>query len=139
MKRRVPVRRMVLLMLMGVALPMCSSSSPTSPTDESSPTSPTLPPQNASVNLNSNDTFSPSTVTIRAGGTVTFTNLGGLHNVVADDGSFRCANGCDGSGGNGNAATNAWSVTVTFPNAGSVPYNCEIHVSFGMRGTVIVQ
>ena len=91
------------------------------------------------MNLTVNNTFSPSTVTIVAGGTVTFTNLGGDHNVTANDCSFRCANGCDGSGGNGNPATNAWSVTITFPNAGSVPYNCEVHVGVGMTGTVIVQ
>ena len=138
MRRRVPVRSSALLIVMAVALPTCNSSSPPSPT-EPSPASPTAPGQSATVTLTANDTFSPSTVTIVAGGTVTFTNLGGLHNVAANDGSFRCANGCDGSGGNGNAASNAWSVTITFPNAESIPYFCEIHVGVGMTGTVIVQ
>ena len=137
MRYRFPVRSLVLLIVMAVALPTCNSASPTNPT-ESSPTN-TEPAQSATVNVNANNTFSPSTVTIAAGGTVTFTNLGGLHNVVADDGSFRCANGCDGSGGDGNAAANAWSVTITFPTAGSVPYNCEVHVAVGMTGTVIVE
>ena len=115
---------------MAVALPTCNSSSPTGPTG---------PVHSAFVNLLDNNTFSPSTVTIAAGGTVTFVNLGGEHNVTANDGSFRCANGCDGSGGNGNPATNAWNVTFPFPNAGSVPYSCEVHVLEGMTGTVIVQ
>ena len=43
-----------------------------------------------------NDMFSPSTLTINAGDTVTFTEVSGSHNVVSDTaGLFRCANGCD--------------------------------------------
>src|SRR5678816_3093794 len=45
--------------------------------------------------------FSPQFLTVQAGDTVTFLNLGGNHNVVADDGSFRCAHGCDGDGQGG--------------------------------------
>ena len=132
MRVRCPVRLAGLLTVAAVALSTCSSSS-------DAPTSPSGPVQSAIVNLLDSNTFSPSTVTIVPGGTVTFVNLGGEHNVTADDGSFRCANGCDGSGGNGNPATNAWSVTITFPDVGSVPYNCEVHVGEGMTGTVIVQ
>ncbi len=47
-------------------------------------------------------TFSPNNLTITAGDTVTFHNLGGaMHNVHADDDSFRCAAGCDDASGNG--------------------------------------
>src|SRR5512144_591326 len=58
--------------------------------------------------------FSPQFLTIQAGDTVTFLNLGGYHNVVADDGSFRCAHGCDGDGqgGSGNASDSLWFVSV---------------------------
>ena len=129
MRSRSSVRSAALLIVIAVVLSTC----------DSSPTSPNGPAQTAIVNLLDNNTFSPSTVTIVAGGTVTFVNLGGDHNVTANDGSFRCANGCDGSGGDGDPATNAWSVTIMFPNARSVPYNCEVHVSIGMTGTVIVQ
>src|SRR5690348_6115263 len=46
--------------------------------------------------------FVPRAVTVDVGDTVTFVNAGGTHNVDADDGTtFRCANGCDGAGGNG--------------------------------------
>jgi len=86
--------------------------------------------------------FSPSTVTINAGDTVTFTSGGGApHNVHADDNSFRCANGCDGAGGNGEPAANTWTSTVTFgpETAGhSIPFHCDIHGSMGMTGTIIV-
>ena len=87
--------------------------------------------------------FVPQTVTIRPGDTVTFVNLGGFHNVVADNGAFRCARGCDGDGhgGNGAASTSIWQATVTFNNVGRFGYFCEPHGApgQGMFGTVIVQ
>lgn len=90
-----------------------------------------------------NDMFSPSTLTINAGDTVTFTEVSGSHNVVSDTaGLFRCANGCDGDGkgGNGDVAGNNWSVTISFPTAGSFGYYCEAHGSpgVGMHGTIRV-
>jgi plastocyanin len=50
--------------------------------------------------------FFPRELTIRVGDTVQFFSysenvLTGNHNVVADDGSFRCARGCDDKGGDG--------------------------------------
>ena len=87
-------------------------------------------------------TFSPQTIDINAGDTVTFLNFGGVHNVVADDGRFRCAHGCDndGHGGNGGATGQLWSVSVVFPNAGTVGYFCETHGTpgTGMFGTIHV-
>ena len=83
--------------------------------------------------------YYPANLTIRAGDTVTFVNQGGLHNVVADDGSFRCADGCDGAGGSGTPSTDAWSATVAFPRAGTFPYHCEVHGAAVMSGRVTVQ
>jgi plastocyanin len=87
--------------------------------------------------------YTPSTLTINAGDTVTFTNAGGFHNVVSDAGAvttFRCANGCDGdgAGGNGNLSSAAWTATVTFPTAGSAPFHCQQHQGAGMVGTITV-
>ena len=91
--------------------------------------------------------FEPPTLTINVGDTVTFINdpaNPGFHNVESDTGSvtqFRCANGCDGDGGNGDPDSNLWSATVTFPTAGSVPYLCEVHGipgGGGMYGTITV-
>ena len=96
------------------------------------------------VTANSNMTFTPSTLTIVAGDTVTFRNGAGLHNVRSDPGSvrtFRCANGCDSSGGNGNLSSAAWSATVFFPTAGAVRYFCERHGAaggVGMSGRITV-
>jgi len=90
-----------------------------------------------------NVTFSPQLLTISAGDSVTFLNRGGYHNVVADDGSFRCAHGCDGDGkgGSGNASSSLWIVTRIFSEPGTVGYFCEPHGSpgSGMFGTIEVQ
>jgi plastocyanin len=86
--------------------------------------------------------FSPQFLSIQAGDTVTFLNLGGNHNAVADDGSFRCAHGCDGDGhgGNGNASGDLWIASVTLTTPGTVGYFCEPHGSpgSGMYGAIEV-
>lgn len=84
--------------------------------------------------------FNPATLTIQVGDTVTFTSAGGApHNVHADDNSFRCAQGCDGQGGDGTPSAVLWTSTVTFNQAGTVGYHCDIHGSMGMTGTISVQ
>ena len=86
--------------------------------------------------------FTPRTLQVAVGDTVTFTNAGGTHNVDADDEtSFRCANGCDGAGGNGDPSGNAWSSTITITPAmagRSIGYHCDVHGSMGMTGTIVV-
>jgi plastocyanin len=81
--------------------------------------------------------FAPANVTINVGDTVTFVNDGGVHNVSSSDGGFRCANGCDGQGGNGNPGT-GWQFALQFNSAGTIHYLCEIHSSMGMVGSVTV-
>jgi plastocyanin len=91
-------------------------------------------------------TFSPNTLSIAAGDTVTFSYAGGVtpHNVRSDLTAvtqFRCALGCDGQGGNGTPTGTAWSATITFPTAGTVPFYCEIHGApggIGMSGVITV-
>jgi plastocyanin len=73
-----------------------------------------------------NFAFAPATLTIRAGGTVTWTNHDEEpHTVAATDGSFH-------SPGMGTGAT----YSHTFPTAGKFDYVCSIHPS--MHGTVVV-
>lgn len=83
--------------------------------------------------------FSPATLTITAGDSVTFINRGGFHNVAADDGSFRCAQSCSGSGGDPDSVL--WSSTVTLASPGTFGYHCEIHgaAGQGMFGTITVR
>ena len=83
--------------------------------------------------------FSPNNLTITAGDTVTFRNLGGAsHNVHADDNSFRCAQGCDDTGGSGDISGANWTFTRTFSTAGVVNYHCDEHQSMGMVGSITV-
>lgn len=91
--------------------------------------------------------FDPATLTIDVNDTVTFKNdVAGLgfHNVKSDDNAvtpFRCANGCDGAGGNGAVSSTAWSATVAFPAAGTIGYYCEQHGGnggSGMSGVITV-
>ena len=71
--------------------------------------------------------FSPKTVTVNEGDSVTFTNDGPtLHTATAEDGSFDT--------GNLNAGD---SDTVTFDSAGTIAYICTPHPF--MKGTVVVQ
>src|SRR5688572_13858547 len=57
------------------------------------------------VTANPNLTFSPSSITINAGDTITFRNGGGFHNAVSDPGSVTPFS-------TGALSTAAWSVTV---------------------------
>lgn len=87
----------------------------------------------------SNFKFTPNVVSINKGDTVTFRNSGGgFHNVASAAGNFRCANGCDGAGGNGDPAGNNWSATVTFNTAGTFDFGCEPHATMGMTGSITV-
>jgi hypothetical protein len=71
--------------------------------------------------------FSPGTVTVAVGDTVTWTNSDAQdHTATADGGSFDT-----GTLGNGESGT------VTFSTAGSFPYHCTIHPQ--MTGTVVVE
>jgi hypothetical protein len=91
--------------------------------------------------------FSTYPVTITAGDFVMFTNspsvsidfdfapVIGPHNVVADDGSFRCAMGCDGEGGDGTPSASFWYFTRTFDTPGVVAYHDEVS---GAAGTITV-
>ena len=82
----------------------------------------------------------PSTLTVHPGDTVTWVNQGGFHNATADDGSFRCAEGCVAATGDPSSA--AWTFTRTFTQAGRVPYHCEVHGGpggVGMSGVVVVE
>jgi plastocyanin len=87
--------------------------------------------------------FTPQTVTIDAGDTVTFINRGGMHNAVADNGLFRCSRGCDGDGanGNGNSSNTNWTASVTLSQPGTIGYFCETHGApgQGMFGTIVVR
>lgn len=70
--------------------------------------------------------FSPSTLEVKVGATVTWTNNDNMtHTVVADDGSFKS-----------DALDQGASFSFTFDKAGSYAYHCGIHSS--MKATITV-
>jgi len=74
-----------------------------------------------------NFAFSPAQVTIKAGGTVKWTNQDSpTHTITSDNNTFT----------SGNLATGQ-SFQFTFATAGTYTYHCSIHPS--MTGTVVVQ
>ena len=87
--------------------------------------------------------FSPLTLPIAVGDSVTFYVYADTyiapHNVVADDGSFRCALGCDGvADGDGTPRDHQsrWQFTLTFDKPGIVSYHDEASKAYG---AIIVQ
>jgi plastocyanin len=73
------------------------------------------------------NTFSPKTVTISQGDSVTWTNAGGFHNVKFDDGTVVHE-----------LSSSAWTASRAFASAGTFSYFCEAHQAEGMTGTVVV-
>jgi hypothetical protein len=70
--------------------------------------------------------FSPSSVTVAVGDTVTWHNTGQApHNATADDGSFKTP-----------TLNNGQSASQTFNQAGTFSYTCTIHPQ--MHGTIRV-
>jgi plastocyanin len=82
----------------------------------------------AMVTATASNTFQPAAVTVTQGEAVTWTNVGGgEHNVVFEDGSFTAPP---------TPSTSNWTVSRSFPTAGTFQYYCARHTF--MRGTVTV-
>jgi plastocyanin len=93
------------------------------------------------VILASDFQFTPARLTVRVGDTVTWRNTGGFHNVTAVDGTFRCAEGCDDTGGDGDPSSLDWRFSRTFTAPGEVGYFCWVHGGpggAGMSGVIVV-
>ncbi|MGI8485727.1 MAG: cupredoxin domain-containing protein, partial [Thermomicrobiales bacterium] len=70
--------------------------------------------------------FTPNSITVPAGGSVTWTNNEVIpHTVTADDGSFSSDNLSKGD-----------TFTQTFETAGTITYHCELHMN--MKAEVVV-
>jgi plastocyanin len=99
-------------------------------------------PYTVTVGPGGGTSFSPATLTVPVGTTVTFRFSSGGHNVVSGDdctadGAF-CSpddNGCESAPTNASGTT----YTHTFDQAGTFPYFCTPHCVQGMTGTIVVQ
>ena len=81
----------------------------------------------------SSNVFTPSSLTITVGDTVTWTNTSGSHNV---DGRTATYPANPASFYSGTASGSLWTYSYTFTVAGSYTYDCTPHVGFGMVGFV---
>jgi plastocyanin len=71
--------------------------------------------------------FSPATLTVTVGTTVTWTNTGDApHTVTSDDGAF-----------DSGQLTNGQTFSQTFDQAGTIAYHCNVHPR--MKATIIVK
>lgn len=91
--------------------------------------------QNFAVDVQSNF-FSPENLTISVGDTVTWTNIGGFHNVNGDQSVYPDN---PESFGNGGASASAWTYQYVFNTVGTYHYQCDPHAGLGMVGTVTVE
>jgi plastocyanin len=80
--------------------------------------------------------FDPVAITVKAGATLLFANVGGKpHTLTADDGSFDTGVVTPGAEGGRFAGTNA---SVVLNKAGVFPFHCEVHPA-AMKGTITVE
>ena len=108
------------ILLVALVLTACSSGNGTTTAATSSPVSGSYV---SLVNL----AFSPATLTVKVGTTITWTNNDSMtHTVTSDNGVFDSGN-----------LTPGQTFSYTFNNAGTFTYHCVIH-SY-MKGTIIVQ
>jgi plastocyanin len=117
-----------ILFALGLVGSGCSKDS-SNPAYGSSTPAPAPAPAAPNTVLMTGMVFSPATITVPVGSTVTWKNNDGLaHTSTSDTGVWDT----------GNIAAGA-STTTTFNTAGTFPYHCTYHAAMGMKGTVIVQ
>lgn len=94
--------------------------------DTSAPASNTLLPSGVTVNI-ANFAFNPSTLTIKKGTKVTWTNNDSVsHTVTSDSGNLL----------NSPILAPGQTYSATFTSVGTTAYHCAIHT--GMRGSITV-
>jgi plastocyanin len=106
-------------------------------------TAPTQPPAGSASVTIQDFTFTPATVTIKAGSTVRWTNNGpSAHTVTSDSGVWASGVlGAPGGGGGYGGGSSGGTFDFTFMQPGTFPYHCSIHppTSYpGFVGTVTV-
>ncbi|HKF38519.1 MAG TPA: cupredoxin family copper-binding protein, partial [Ktedonobacteraceae bacterium] len=104
------------------------TATPTSaPTTAPTPTPTTAPTRSGNSVSIANFAFSPTSLTVKVGTKVSWTNNDSVtHTVTADKGAFNSGPLAPGS-----------TFSFTFTKAGTYSYHCNIHAS--MRATIVVQ
>ena len=85
-------------------------------------------------NVSVTSSFTPSTLSINQGDTVTWTQASGTHNVNGNQSTFP---GNPASFGSGSVAGGVWTYSYVFLSPGVYNYHCDPHSSF-MTGSITV-
>jgi plastocyanin len=126
MKHKQLLMSLLLSMVAFVLLISCGKDQSTNPYGNNPSPLPVTQPHTVGM---ANMTFSPSSITVAKGTTVTWQNNDYvLHTATSDSGSWDT--GHVPAGG---------SKAITFNTAGTFTYHCFFHGSMGMTGSVIVQ
>ena len=109
----------------------CTCAGCTSPQSPSAPAATTpVPAGGSNAVMIKNFAFSPATLTVKTGSTVTWTNQDVAPHQVASDPGTPVAFSSD-------SLVNGASYQFTFTQPGTYTYHCTIHPN--MKGTIIVQ
>jgi plastocyanin len=133
MKKILPIIIVIVLVALAavVALgrnkPETSTNNTSQPSNASSTNDTTTQPVNTDSVSIKDMTFSPASITVKKGTTVTWTNQDGTSHTVTADGD---------NGPESGTLTDGKSYSFTFNSAGTFTYHCNFHSS--MQGTVTV-
>jgi|SRR5271157_1142989 len=128
----------VIVLLLAVLLAGCTAQQSTAPATTApaltvqQTTAPSGQPGSISVVIQ-NFAFSPQTVTVPKGTTVTWTNQDGVNHTVVN---AKTDTSADSTLFKSDPLATGQSFSFTFSTPGTYPYHCSIHP--GMTGTVIV-
>jgi len=130
----------VVVLVIGAALVMNKNNSSTMQMQQTNTTSNTQSQSSSQTNPSNaqktagknavtiqNFAYSPATITVKAGDSITWTNQDSVgHSATADDNSFDTG-----------VLPQGQSKSITFSKAGTYTYHCSVHPT--MKGTVVVQ
>jgi plastocyanin len=121
--------RLVRIIGLALVLTSCGGKGSTSTTTPTTPTTPVTSQATISIPVGDGygtTSFTPASVTIAAGGKVTWSNRDGqTHNSTSDSGLWSTDIGANGD------------ITRTFSTKGTFAFHCGIHP--GMTGSITVQ
>ena len=115
-----------LVMILALGLVACGAKQPAASTTEPGAQPTSAPAGTAAEVKISNFAFDPSSLTVKVGTTVTWTNQDSApHTITSDAGDW-----------DSGQLSNGQSFSHTFDQAGTFAYHCSVHPS--MTGTIVV-
>jgi plastocyanin len=124
---------LIIVLVSFIALCGCTNNSPPPTTPTSTPSAVKTQVQGAQTVNMQNFAFTPATITVPKGTTVTWINQDSANHQILNDATGTLGQGVLFSS---NSLPKGASYSFKFDTAGTYPYHCSIHPS--MKGTVVV-